>query len=65
MTPDGLANLIRARADGPGRFLVALAGPPASGKSTLAETLAASLSPGARPGARVVRWTAFTMTTRC
>ncbi len=48
MTPTGLANLIRARADGPGRFLVALAGPPASGKSTLAATLAATLSPGAR-----------------
>lgn len=48
MTPEGLANLIRARADGPGRFLVALAGPPASGKSTLAEDLAAQLSPGAR-----------------
>ena len=48
MTPDGLAKLIRARADGPGRFLVALAGPPASGKSTLAARLAADLSPGAR-----------------
>lgn len=48
MTPTGLANLIRARADGPGRFLVALAGPPASGKSTLAATLADALCPGAR-----------------
>lgn len=48
MTPEGLANLIRARADGPGRFIVALAGPPASGKSTLAESIAARLSPGAR-----------------
>ncbi len=48
MTLDGLANLIRARADGPGRFLVALAGPPASGKSTLAATLATLLAPGAR-----------------
>jgi pantothenate kinase len=48
MTPEGLANLIRARADGPGRFLVALAGPPASGKSTLAAELAARLAPGAR-----------------
>ncbi len=48
MKAEGLANLIRARADGPGRFLVALAGPPASGKSTLAEALAQDLSPGAR-----------------
>lgn len=48
MQADGLAKLIRARADGPGRFLVALAGPPASGKSTLAERLARDLSPGAR-----------------
>lgn len=48
MTPTGLAKLIRARAEGPGRFLVALAGPPASGKSTLAASLAEALSPGAR-----------------
>lgn len=48
MNVEGLANLIRARADGPGRFLVALAGPPASGKSTLAEALARALQPGAR-----------------
>jgi len=48
MTPEALVDLIRARATGPGRFLVALAGPPASGKSTLAHRLAAALSPGAR-----------------
>jgi pantothenate kinase len=48
MNAAGLANLIRGRADGPGRFLVALAGPPASGKSTLAADLAAALQPGAR-----------------
>ena len=48
MNATGLAKLIRARADGPGRFLVALAGPPASGKSTLAAALATELSPGAR-----------------
>ncbi|MFZ1470824.1 MAG: nucleoside triphosphate hydrolase [Paracoccaceae bacterium] len=48
MTPDDLARLIRTRATGPARYLVALAGPPASGKSTLAETLAATLGPDAR-----------------
>jgi len=48
MTPADLAALIRARANGPGRFIVALAGPPASGKSTLAADLAAALAPGAR-----------------
>ncbi len=48
MNIEGLVNLIRARADGPARFIVALAGPPASGKSTLAAGLAARLSPGAR-----------------
>lgn len=48
MNATGLADLIRARAGGPARFLVALAGPPASGKSTLAAAVAADLSPGAR-----------------
>lgn len=51
MTPEDLARLIRARqggADPERRFLVALAGPPASGKSTLAVDLARLLQPGAR-----------------
>lgn len=48
MTPGDLAARIKARAQGPGRFLVALAGPPASGKSTLAETLTGLLAPAAR-----------------
>lgn len=54
MTPDALAGLIAARAKGPGRFLVALAGPPASGKSTLAAALA-----GLLPGAKVVPMDGF------
>lgn len=54
MTPEGLARLILARADGPGRFLVALAGPPAAGKSTLAADLAARL-----PDARLVPMDGF------
>ena len=38
-----LVHLIQSRAKGHDRFIVAIAGPPASGKSTLAETLAAQL----------------------
>jgi pantothenate kinase len=42
LTPQALADLIRARAAGTeGRFIVALAAPPAAGKSTLAAELAA------------------------
>ncbi len=48
MTPGGLADLIRARAEGQGRFITALAGAPGSGKSTLAEAVVALLGPGAR-----------------
>lgn len=49
MTPQALAELIRQNAAGhPGRFLVALAGPPASGKTTLAADLARLLGQGAR-----------------
>ncbi|GHC47446.1 nucleoside triphosphate hydrolase [Neogemmobacter tilapiae] len=49
MTPEALASLIRARAeDQPGRFLTALAGPPGSGKSTMAATVVQALGPGAR-----------------
>jgi pantothenate kinase len=47
MTPQGLADLIKARA-GPGRFLTALAGPPGAGKSTLAAAVVAALGPGAK-----------------
>lgn len=47
MTPEALAAEVRRRA-GTGRFVVALAGPPGAGKSTLAEGLAAALQPGAR-----------------
>lgn len=48
MTPADLAREIRARAVGPGRFLTALAGPPAAGKSTLAAAVVAALGPGAK-----------------
>ncbi len=50
MTPDGLAELIRRRATeaGPGRFVVALAGPPGAGKSTLAAALVDMLGETAR-----------------
>jgi len=50
MTADELAGLIRARVGqaGRGRFMVALAGPPASGKSTVAARLAQALGTDAR-----------------
>lgn len=49
MTPQALAQSIAQKAAGhPGRFLVALAGPPASGKTTLAADLAGLLGLGAR-----------------
>lgn len=47
-TPAALADEIRRRAAGRGRFITALAGPPGAGKSTLAEALAAALGEGAR-----------------
>jgi pantothenate kinase len=49
MTPDALADLIatRAAASAP-RFIAALAGPPAAGKSTLAADLVARLGAGAK-----------------
>lgn len=49
MTPQALATLLHDRAKGhPGRFMVAIAGPPASGKTTLAADLARALGHGAR-----------------
>jgi pantothenate kinase len=48
MTPTGLADLIRGKATGQGRFITALAGAPGSGKSTLAAQVVAALGPGAR-----------------
>ncbi len=50
MTGENLAAEIAARAQaaGRGRFLVALAGPPGAGKSTLAAALVAALGQGAR-----------------
>lgn len=48
MTPEALAEEIRRRAAGQGRFITALAGPPGAGKSTLAAAVVAALGPGAR-----------------
>jgi pantothenate kinase len=53
MTPADLADLIRARA-GAGRLIVALAGPPGAGKSTLSAELTGQL-----PGSRVVPMDGF------
>jgi pantothenate kinase len=48
MTPDALADEIRRRAEGRERFIVAIAGPPGAGKSTLADAVVQALGPGAR-----------------
>ncbi len=48
MNTDDLAQVIRDWATGKGRFLVALAGPPGAGKSTLAAALVAALGTGSK-----------------
>ncbi|WP_096786712.1 nucleoside/nucleotide kinase family protein [Rhodobacter sp. CZR27] len=48
MTPADLAQRIRKEAEGRGRFITALAGPPGAGKSTLAAAVVAALGEGAR-----------------
>ncbi|WP_439110227.1 hypothetical protein [Lentibacter sp.] len=47
MNTDALLELIKARASGCARYLVAIAGAPASGKTTLAAELASKLGPSA------------------
>jgi pantothenate kinase len=47
MTPETLESLIRSRATAVPRLMVAIAGPPGAGKSTLADRLAAGLGPQA------------------
>lgn len=59
MTPEALAALILSRLQGQGRFLVALAGPPGAGKSTLAQALVQGLGQASGQGARVVPMDGF------
>jgi uridine kinase len=47
VTEVDLAALIAARARGPDRFIMALAGPPGSGKTTLTSALVGHLGPEA------------------
>ncbi|MBC7740123.1 MAG: nucleoside/nucleotide kinase family protein [Candidatus Saccharibacteria bacterium] len=48
MTPIDLADVIKVRAEGAGRYLVGLAGPPGAGKSALAAELVGLLGQGAK-----------------
>ena len=48
MTTAELADVIRHKSTGQGRFMIALAGPPGAGKSTLAAALVAALGAGAK-----------------
>ena len=48
MTPDDLAREIIARGASSDRFIVAIAGPPGAGKSTVAEAIVKAIGTGAR-----------------
>ena len=54
MTPDVLAETLKAKAGGKARFLVAIAGAPGSGKSTLSDALVAALNSGGTQTAALV-----------
>ncbi|MEZ5792583.1 MAG: nucleoside triphosphate hydrolase [Nitratireductor sp.] len=54
MTPDVLAETLKAKAGGKARFLVAIAGAPGSGKSTLSNALVAALNSGGTQTAALV-----------